>query len=201
GRRRGRAGAAARVSTRAEASPAGPAVVRAPAVALVGDAQRILRRLVDVLPAHNRVRPSRRDELLQRQAQTRRKLDKLKPQLAVLDAIRAELPEDGIFVDEVTQVGFAARLAFPVYAPRTFLCPGSQDNLGWGFATALGVQDARRDRPVLAISGDGGFMYTANELATAVQHKIPLVTVVFADGAFGNVRRIQEERFDGRLIA
>src|SRR5215510_9796883 len=186
---------------RVDASPDEPARFCAPAVALVGDAQRILRRLVDVLPAHNRVRPSRRDELLQRQAQTRRKLDKLKPQLAVLDAIRAELPEDGIFVDEVTQVGFAARLAFPVYAPRTFLSPGYQDNLGWGFATALGVQDARRDRPVLAISGDGGFMYTANELATAVQHKIPLVTVVFADGAFGNVRRIQEERFDGRLIA
>ena len=186
---------------RVDANPDEPARFCAPAVALVGDAQRILRRLVDVLPAHNRVRPSRRDELLQRQAQTRRKLDKLKPQLAVLDAIRAELPEDGIFVDEVTQVGFAARLAFPVYAPRTFLSPGYQDNLGWGFATALGVQDARRDRPVLAISGDGGFMYTANELATAVQHKIPLVTVVFADGAFGNVRRIQEERFDGRLIA
>jgi len=186
---------------RVDANPDEPARFCAPAVALVGDAQRILRRLVDVLPAHNRVRPSRRDELLQRQAQTRRKLDKLKRQLAVLDAIRAELPEDGIFVDEVTQVGFAARLAFPVYAPRTFLSPGYQDNLGWGFATALGVQDARRDRPVLAISGDGGFMYTANELATAVQHKIPLVTVVFADGAFGNVRRIQEERFDGRLIA
>jgi acetolactate synthase-1/2/3 large subunit len=118
-----------------------------------------------------------------------------------LDAIRAELPEDGIFVDEVTQLGFAARLAFPVYKPRTFLSPGYQDPLGWGFATALGAQDARRDVPVLAISGDGGFMFTATELATAMQHRIPLVTVVFNDGAFGNVRRIQQERFGNRLIA
>ena len=78
----------------------------------------------------------------------RKRLDKLAPQLAYLAAIRAELPEDGIFVDEVTQVGFAARLAFPVYQPRTFLSPGYQDNLGWGFATALGAQDARRDVPV-----------------------------------------------------
>ncbi len=70
------------------------------------------------------------------------------PQIAWLDAIRAELPEDGIFVDEVTQLGFAARLAFPVYKPRTFLSPGYQDNLGWGFATALGAADARRDVPV-----------------------------------------------------
>ena len=55
--------------------------------------------------------------------------------------------------------------------------------------------------PVVAISGDGGFMFTANELATAVRHRIPLVAVVFNDGAFGNVRRIQAEQFGNRLIA
>ena len=99
----------------------------------------------------------------ERQAAWRKRLQKLAPQLAFLEAIRAELPEDGIFVDEVTQIGFAARLAFPVYKPRTFLSPGYQDNLGWGFATALGAQHARPDVPVVAISGDGGFMFTANE--------------------------------------
>ena len=104
-------------------------------------------------------------------------------------------------VDEVTQIGFAARLAFPVYKPRTFLSPGYQDNLGWGFATALGAQDARRDVPVVSISGDGGFMFTANEMATAIRHRIPLTAIVFNDGAFGNVRRIQQERFGNRLIA
>ena len=98
-------------------------------------------------------------------------------------------------------MGFAARLAFPVYKPRTFLSPGYQDNLGWGFATALGAQDARRDVPVVSISGDGGFMFTANEMATAVRHRIPLTAIVFNDGAFGNVRRIQEEKFGNRLIA
>ena len=127
--------------------------------------------------------------------------DKLAPQVAYLEAIRKALPEDGILVDELTQMGYAARLAWPTYKPRTFLSPGYQDNLGWGFATALGVQDARRDVPVLAISGDGGFLYTANELASAMRHRIPLVTVLFSDGAFGNVRRIQEERYGNRLIA
>ena len=89
----------------------------------------------------------------------------------------------------------------PVYKPRTFLSPGYQDNLGWGYATALGAQHARPDVPVLSINGDGGFLYTGNELATAMRHRIPLVAIVFADGAFGNVRRIQEERFGNRLIA
>src|SRR3984893_3158593 len=136
----------------------------------------------------------------ERQAAWRKRLEKLGPQLALLDAIRAELPEDGIYVDEVTQIGFAARLAFPVYKPRTFLSPGYQDNLGWGFATALGAQHARPDASVVSINGNGGFMFTANEMATAVRHRIPLTAIVFNDGAFGNVRRIQQERYGNRLI-
>jgi len=183
------------------ADPEEPTRAVKPAVALVGDAAPILRRLTDVLAAHNAKRRPRTEEMQERQAKMRARFAKLGPQLAILEAIRAELPEDGIFVDEVTQVGFAARLAMPVYRPRTFLSPGYQDNLGWGFATALGAQDARRDVPVVSITGDGGFLYTANEMATAVRHRIPLTTVVFADGAFGNVRRIQEEQYGNRLIA
>jgi len=186
---------------RVDADPEEPARFRAPAVALVGDAAPILRRLIDLLPAHNAKRASRRDEMMERQARWAARLQKLTPQLAFVDVIRAELPEDGLFVDEVTQLGFVARIAMPVYRPRTFLSPGYQDPLGWGFATALGAKDARRDTPVVSINGDGGFLYTANELATAVHHRIPLVAIVFADGSFGNVRRIQEERFGNRLIA
>ena len=178
-----------------------PARSRKPKVALIGDAAPILRSLIDELAKSNIRRPSRQDEMQERQAKLRQRLNKLAPQLAFLDAIRAELPEDGIYVDEVTQIGFAARLALPVYKPRTFLSPGYQDNLGWGYATALGAQHARPDVPVLSINGDGGFLYTGNELATAMRHRIPLVAVVFADGAFGNVRRIQQEQFGNRLIA
>jgi len=186
---------------RVDADPEEGQRFHTPAGNLVGDSALVLRRLLDVLPAHNRKRRSRATEMRDRSAKMAKRLGKLQPQLEFLGAIRAELPEDGIFVDEVTQMGFAARLAFPVYKPRTFLSPGYQDNLGWGYATALGAQDARRDVPVLSISGDGGFLYTANEMATAIRHKIPLVVVVFADGAFGNVRRIQQEHYGERLIA
>jgi len=173
-----------------------------PAIALTGNAALILRRILDALPSHNIKRASRRADMAARQAAWDKRLrEAIGPQIAFLDAIRGELPEDGILVDEVTQMGFAARLAFPVYRPRTFLSPGYQDNLGWGFATALGAQDARRNVPVVSISGDGGFMFTANEMATAVRHRIPLTAIVFNDGAFGNVRRIQQERFGNRLIA
>ncbi len=187
---------------RVDADPDEPGRLRPPAVALIGDAGPILRRLIDALPAHNLKRRSRKSEMSQRQGVWRQRLQEaLAPQVAWLDAIRAELPEDGIYVDEVTQIGFASRLAFPVYRPRTFLSPGYQDNLGWGFATALGAQHARPDVPVVSINGDGGFMFTANELATAMRHRIPLTTIVFNDGAFGNVRRIQEIQYGKRLIA
>ena len=186
---------------RIDSDPAEPSRFRKPKVALIGDALPILRRLIDKLGRTNRKRASRREEMIARQGRLRDRLAKIAPQLAFVDAIRAELPEDGIYVDDVTQIGFVARLAMPVYRPRTFLSPGFQDNLGWGFATALGAQHARPDVPVLSVSGDGGFLYTANELATAMRHRIPLVAVVFNDNAFGNVRRIQQERFGNRLIA
>jgi acetolactate synthase-1/2/3 large subunit len=185
---------------RIDADPKEPDRLHPPAAALVGDSKAVLRRLLDMLPAHNAKRPSRRTDMERRQAAWRAKFEAL-PQVAFVDAIRAELPEDGIFVDEVTQIGFAARFALPVYKPRTFLSPGYQDNLGWGYATALGAQDAMRDVPVVSISGDGGFMFTANEMATAIRHRIPLTAIVFADGAFGNVRRIQKDNFGNRLIA
>jgi len=184
---------------RIDADPDEPERFAPPSVALTGNAKPILRRLLDALSTHRR--PSRRAEMEERQAKMRRRLDKLAPQIAFLEAIRAELPDSGIFVDEVTQMGFAARLLLPVYKPRTFLSPGYQDNLGWGFATALGAQHARSDVPVLSIAGDGGFLFTSNELATAIHYRIPLTVVVFNDGAFGNVRRTQEEQFGNRLIA
>jgi acetolactate synthase I/II/III large subunit len=171
-----------------------------PTVALTGDAKPILQALLAELPAHAHKRASREAELRERQALWRKRMEKLGPQIEFLDAIRAELPDDGIFVDEVTQIGFAARLLFPVYKPRTFLSPGYQDPLGWGFAAALGAQHARPDVPVVAISGDGGFLFTANELATAMRHGIPLTTIVFNDFGYGNVRRIQRERYGNRQI-
>ena len=186
---------------RVEADPDEPERAGKPDVSLLGDSVRVLRKLLAALPAHNSKRKSRKAEMEERQARLAKRMAKLVPQMAILDAIRTELPEDGIFVDEVTQIGFAARLAMPIYKPRTFISPGYQDNLGWGFATALGVQDAMRDRPVLSISGDGGFLYTANEMASAVRHKIPLVSIVFNNKSFGNVKLIQQEWYGGRTIA
>jgi acetolactate synthase-1/2/3 large subunit len=111
------------------------------------------------------------------------------------------LPEDGITVNDLTQVTFFATVGFPVYQPRTFIGPGYEGTLGSSFATALGAQVGSPDTPVLTIAGDGGFVYNLPELASQVQHGLNVVSIVFNDGAFGNVKRTQQQQFRGRGIA
>jgi acetolactate synthase I/II/III large subunit len=124
----------------------------------------------------------------------------LEPQMSWVRALRTAIPEDGVLVSEFTQVGYIARIAYPVYQPRTYIGPGYQGTLGYGFPTALGAKVAAPDRAVVSITGDGGFGYSLQELSTARKYGIGLVTVVFDDGAFGNVRRDQREKFAGRFI-
>lgn len=176
--------------------------INPPAVGIEGD-------LVDVLPLLLGTlgdRKGDREDWLQTVADTKARFaeiyaQRLAPQLAWLQAIRTALPRDGVFVDELTQVGYVSRFAFPVYQPRTFLSTGYQGTLGWGLATALGAAHARRDVPVVSVAGDGGALFTISELATAAHHQIPLVSVIFNDNAFGNVRRFQIEKYDNRPIA
>src|SRR5262245_39567046 len=125
---------------------------------------------------------------------------KVQPQLAYLDAIRQVLPRDGLLVIEVSQMGFTSYFGFPVYQPRTYVSEGFQGTLGFGFPTALGVKVAHPDTPVVAMTGDGGFMFAVQELATATQYGIGLITLVFNNAAYGNVLRDQKTAFANRII-
>lgn len=126
-------------------------------------------------------------------------LQPLQPQLGWLAALREAIPDDGILVNELTQVGYVAPFGYPVYEPRTFITPGYQGTLGYGFPTALGACLGAQGRRVVSINGDGGFGWNLQELATAASYRVPLVIVIFRDNAFGNVRRMQLEAF-GREI-
>ena len=170
-------------------------------VALNSETLETLTALLNELPKHNIKRDDRSDEMWAHRAEMDKLYQTLDPQYGYIQALRAELPDNGIFVDEVSQMGFASRFIMPSYNPRSFISTGYQGTLGFGFATALGVKVGNPDVPVLNISGDGGFMYNVQELSTAARHGINLVTVVFADGAFGNVRRMQKQLYDNRLIA
>ncbi|HYB08599.1 MAG TPA: thiamine pyrophosphate-dependent enzyme [Alphaproteobacteria bacterium] len=186
---------------RIDIDPTEIARIVAPSIGIVADARAALTALHDALLRHNRKRPSREAELTALKKKSLQEIGKLSPQCQYLMAIRRELPDEGVFVDELTQVGYVARLAYPTYRPRTFIHSGYQGTLGFGFPTALGAKIARPEAPVVSISGDGGFLYNAQELASAALHGIDIVAIVFVDGAFGNVRRIQKEDYGNRLIA
>jgi acetolactate synthase-1/2/3 large subunit len=143
----------------------------------------------------------RRAAIREASAAALQEIQKVQPQMAYLNILREVLPPDAIVTDELSQVGFASWYGFPVYQPRTFITSGYQGTLGAGFPTALCAKVANPDRAVVAITGDGGFMFAVQELSTAVQFNIGVVVLVFNNNAYGNVRRDQRERFDGRVVA
>jgi len=144
---------------------------------------------------------TRRGEIREASALAAQQIQAVQPQMAYLKILREVLPADAIVTDELSQVGFASWYGFPIYQPRTFITSGYQGTLGSGFPTALGAKVAHPDRAVVAITGDGGFMFAVQELATAVQYNIGVVTLVFNNSAYGNVRRDQVNLFEGRAVA
>jgi acetolactate synthase-1/2/3 large subunit len=166
-------------------------------VDIVGDAKVASRELVDSLAKRAAAVPSREEEFERVKAQVTEEIQQVQPQMAYLDVIRDVLPRDGFLVEEISQVGFTSWYGFPIYAPRKLVTSGYQGNLGHGFQTALGVKVGNPDSAVVSLSGDGGFMFGVQELATAVQHRINLVTIIFNNNAYGNVRRDQIDLYDG----
>ena len=170
-----------------------------PDLGLVTDSAEGLRALLAALKDMP-PRSDRTTELAGLRDHATEALRSVQPQEGYLRVIREVLPRDGFFVEEVSQVGFTARMAFPVYAARHYVTCGYQDNLGFGFNTALGVKVGNPDKAVVSVSGDGGFMFGMQELATARQFNIAVVSIVFNNNAYGNVRRDQQTVYGNRLL-
>ncbi|HEX9647082.1 MAG TPA: thiamine pyrophosphate-dependent enzyme [Alphaproteobacteria bacterium] len=171
-----------------------------PQVGIVADAALGARALAAAVRRIGRGRRGERARIAAAKAEARQRIEAVQPEIAYLDVIRDVLPRDGFFVEELCQVGFASYYGFPVLRPRTYVTPGYQGTLGFGFPTALGVKVANPDKAVVSIAGDGGFMFGLQELATAAQYGIAVVTLVFNNNSYGNVRRDQQRLFQGRVI-
>ncbi|MBW2495744.1 MAG: thiamine pyrophosphate-binding protein [Deltaproteobacteria bacterium] len=182
-----------------DANPNEPGTNFPDAYGIEADARLALEALLaelDGLPP----RTPRAKELGAARAKVESELRAIGPQAAIVDTLRAALPDETIVVAGTTTVGYMSHMLFPVYEPRTYLSSSYMGTLGFAFPTALGAKVGRPERPVVTLIGDGGFLFAASELATAVQHDIAAVTVVFNDGAYGNSNRDQRERFAGREI-
>jgi acetolactate synthase-1/2/3 large subunit len=197
---------------RYERKPAGPKLIRididpaemhrlVPDVAIVADAATACRHLAERLSTRVRPNAERHTEIATAKRLAQAAVERIQPQTSYLQAIRAVLPRDGLLIPELSQVGFTTYTgAFPVLAPRTYISEGFQGTLGFGFPTALGVKVANPTKAVVSITGDGGFMFGLQELATAAQYRIALVTIVFNNRSYANVLRDQQLQFNGRTI-
>jgi acetolactate synthase-1/2/3 large subunit len=169
-------------------------------VGLVGDARRTLEALLEKLRAATAPRPSRKAEREALRAEIAALMTQ-EPQTSILRSLRSGCPEDTILIAGMTQIGYYSRPFWPTYAPRTYITSSYSGNLGYEYPVALGAKIARPEKPVVAVIGDGGFLFNAQELATAVQHKINVVAVVFNDDAYGNVARDLDEDWGGNFGA
>jgi acetolactate synthase-1/2/3 large subunit len=163
-------------------------------IALTADARATVQALIEEL-ADAPPRPPRAEDMARVKAWCDAQTTLIQPQSDYVDALRRSLPDEAIVVSELTQIGYFANVAFPVQHPRSYLTPGYQGTLGYGFPTSLGAAVGNPQRRVVSITGDGGFGWGMQELSTAARYRLNLTVVVFADGRFGNVQRIQRRTF------
>jgi len=194
------------------APPAGRKVIRIdidpaemtrfrPDIGIVADSATACRLLVDRLRSRASPDQERVAEIAAAKAIAERLLQTIQPQTAYLEVVRRVLPRDAFLVPELSQVGFTTYTgAYPVLAPRTYVSEGFQGTLGFGFQTALGVKVANPAKAVVSITGDGGLLFGVQELATAAQYGIGVVTLLFNNNSYGNVLRDQQLQFGGRTI-
>jgi len=169
-------------------------------VGIVADARITIAAVMDELPEATKSQ-WRADELEKIKAKVTAKLEEKAPiPMALVRILHDVLGDDGILIPGVTNLGYWCNLAYPVARPRNYLTSSYFATLGYAFPTALGAKTGNPERPVVALSGDGGFLYAAPELATAVQEGLNVVTVVMADGALGACLRIQQQRLDNRVL-
>ena len=116
----------------------------------------------------------------------------------LIETLRTALPADAIVVNDQTGLNYWMEWHFPVLEPRTFLYPVGSATLGYAVPAAIGAKIAQPERAVVAVVGDGGFMFSVNELATAVKYRLGIVFVVLNDERFGAIKYLQEAMFAGR---
>ena len=168
---------------------------------LTGDAKTTLDTLLETLSRRMPPRPETEHGSIEEMLKERfAGHSQLEPQRSLMDAIRSTVPDDGILVQGMNQMGYYSRNYLPIYSARSYMTASHHSTLGHAFPVGLGAKLAAPDRAVVVLSGDGGFQYNSQELATAVQYGINVVAIVFNDNAYGNVLRAQIEQYGGHVL-
>ena len=167
------------------------------ALPLVGDIGAIARALRTQLEGEPYTGPRQeRTAAWRRQADAEiERLGRERPEIQSLQAIRTVLPRDSALVVDNTQLGYWAEYFYPSYQANGIIGAKGSGLLGFSFPAAIGVKIARPDTPVVGLIGDGGFLYTAQELATCVRHNVGFPLIVANDDAFGVIGYLQRTAY------
>ena len=172
-------------------------------VPIVANSQSVARQWLDAIGDTDVSKgQSYRDEIASVKAEIHRNLqEKWGNELRVFEAVREATPSDTIFSLDPTVPASRASRCLQINGPRMYMHPHGWAGLGFAFPAGLGAKVGRPDSPVVCITGDGGFQYNFQELATAAQYGIHPVILMFNDNAWGVLKKYQEDRFGDRLFA
>jgi len=117
----------------------------------------------------------------------------------LIDTLRAELPDDAVLFTDASEMAYRMHTDYPAYLPRSFFYPSNYIALGWGFPAALGAAcGVAKSRIVTSFSGDGGFVMTCQELATAARYQLRMIIIIHNDNAYGAIKNLQRIKFEAR---
>jgi thiamine pyrophosphate-dependent acetolactate synthase large subunit-like protein len=162
------------------------------AVGIQADAKAALAALLDALPLE---RPDGWSPLRHQARAARHEAPEW-----LIETLRAELPDHAIVFTDACEIGFRMQADWPAYGPRTFFYPSNYIALGWSYPAAVGAAVAKPEVPVVSVSGDGGFLMTAQELATAARYQLRLIAIVHNDSAYGAIKNIQDRYHGSRFL-
>ncbi len=117
----------------------------------------------------------------------------------LIETLRETLPDEVPVFTDACEIGFRMQADWPAYVPRAFFYPSNYITLGWAFPAAVGAA-AALDRPVVSVSGDGGFVMCAQELATAARYGLRVIAIVHNDSTLGAIKNIQDRAHQGRYL-
>ena len=165
-----------------------------PHLAIVGDARHALGQIASLLESMVNTREGQFEAQQQRvcnltaQCQSNGS-ELIDLHLEIWNQIRSALPPDGIVTADSTQLVYSGNHLFCAQRPRTYLTSTTgYGTLGYALPAAIGAQLGKPQTPVVCVVGDGGMMFTIQELATAVEHQLPIVIVLWHNDGYGEIR-------------
>lgn len=156
-------------------------------IAIQADAGATLEAIAAGLARHagngkSEIAESAKDDLFTVVSDTNRQII-----LKALQVIRDALPRQTIFCTDMTQIAYVANEVFPVYEPHTWFHPVGFGTLGFGLPAGVGAKFGCPDKPVAVLVGDYGMQYTLNEIGTAVEHKLPIIILLWNNESLGAI--------------